>query len=169
MPIEQPRLLQRVLPELIALKRNTKSQAIMEAIQLKYHVSANKLSARRVKHGLLGRSVAEFAVSTNSCRLTLQYSLQQIRLSPIVCFVDEETQCFKRVFICPLASSISFGHVRGIVAVDGTFLKGTFVHTLLLAVGVDAEGHIVILAWAIVEGENESSWKWFFSQLKDDM
>jgi len=59
--------------------------------------------------------------------------------------------------------------VRGIVAVDGTFLKGTFVHTLLLAVGVDAEGHIVILAWAIVEGENESSWKWFFSQLKDDM
>jgi hypothetical protein len=53
--------LQRVLPELIVLKRNTKSQAIIEAVQLKYHVSVNKLSARRAKHALLGRSVAEYA------------------------------------------------------------------------------------------------------------
>jgi hypothetical protein len=76
--------------------------------------------------------------------------------------VDEEIQRLKQVFICPLASRISFGHMRGIVAVDDTFLKGSFVHTLLLAVGVDAERHIVILTWAIVEGENESSWKkWF--------
>jgi len=33
------RRLQRVLPELIVLKRNTKSQAIIEAVPLKYHVS----------------------------------------------------------------------------------------------------------------------------------
>jgi hypothetical protein len=54
--------------------------------------------------------------------------------------------------------------MRGIVAIDGIFLKGSFVHILLLAAGIDAKG---ILAWALVEGENESSWKWFFSQLKD--
>ena len=54
--------------------------------------------------------------------------------------------------------------MRGIVAVDGTFLKGSFVHTLCLLL---AEGRIVIPAWTIVWGENESSWKWFFFQLKD--
>jgi hypothetical protein len=45
----------------LGLKRNTKSQAIIEAVQLKYHVSVNKLSARGAKHALLGRSVAEYA------------------------------------------------------------------------------------------------------------
>jgi hypothetical protein len=51
--------LQRVLPELIVFQRNTKSQAIVEVIQPKYHVSINKLPARRAKHTLLGRSVAD--------------------------------------------------------------------------------------------------------------
>jgi len=98
-------------------------------------------------------------------------SFGKINGKSLICHlpIDEGTQRFKRLFICPLTSSISFSHMRGIVAVDGTFLKGSFVHTLLLAIRVDAEGHIVILAWAIVEGENESSRKWFFSQLKDGL
>jgi hypothetical protein len=37
------------------LKRNTKSQAIIGAVQLKYHASVNKLSARHPKNALLGR------------------------------------------------------------------------------------------------------------------
>jgi hypothetical protein len=36
--------------------------------------------------------------------------------------------------------------MRRIVAADGTFLTGRFVLTLLLAVGIDANGHNVILA-----------------------
>jgi hypothetical protein len=44
--------------------------------------------------------------------------------------------------------------MRRIVAVDGTFLTGKFALTLLLAVGIDANGHNVILAWAVVESEN---------------
>jgi hypothetical protein len=44
-----------------------------------------------------------------------------------------------------------------LVAVDGTFMKGGFVQTLLLAVALDAENQIITLAWAIVESENESS------------
>jgi hypothetical protein len=121
--------LQRVLPELIVLKRNTKSQAIVEVIQPKYHVSINKLPARRAKHTLLGRSVADF---DRQYQQLPAYLARFSATNPFITYcllVDEETQRSKQVFICPLASSISFGHMRGIVAVDGTFLKGSFVHT----------------------------------------
>ena len=43
---------------------------------------------------------------------------------------------------------------------DGTF-KDIFNLTILLAVAVDADNHAIILAWA-VEGESESSWRYFF-------
>ena len=42
-------------------------------------------------------------------------------------------------------------------------MKGGFVQTLLLAVALDAENQIIMLAWDIVEFENESLWCWFLS------
>jgi transposase-like protein len=47
-----------------------------------------------------------------------------------------------------------FGLLRRFIAVDGTFLKARFIQTLLLAIGIDADGHNTILAWAVVELEN---------------
>ena len=52
------------------------------------------------------------------------------------------------------------------VAVDGTFLRARFIQILLLAVGIDADGHNTILAWAVVESENRNSWAWFFRHLQ---
>jgi transposase-like protein len=59
-----------------------------------------------------------------------------------------------------------FNLSRRFVAVDGTFLKARFIQTLLLAVGIDADGHNTILAWAVVESENRNSWEWFFRHLR---
>lgn len=56
--------------------------------------------------------------------------------------------------------------MRKFMAVDGTFLKARFIQTLLLAVGIDANGKNVLLAWAVVESENKSLWSWFFLHLK---
>jgi hypothetical protein len=64
-----------------------------------------------------------------------------------------------------LKARASFQMCRGLVAVDGTFLKSRFVLTLLLAVAIDANNEILILAWAVVESENKSSWEWFFQHL----
>ena len=52
------------------------------------------------------------------------------------------------------------------MAIDGIFLTGRFVQVLLLAVGIDANGHNVILAWAVVESENEASWGYFLRLLR---
>jgi hypothetical protein len=73
---------------------------------------------------------------------------------------------FERVFVYPPTSRLTFQHFRRIVIVDGTFLTGRFKLTLLLAVGVDADGRNVILAWAIVESENASSWEYFLRLLR---
>jgi transposase-like protein len=54
-------------------------------------------------------------------------------------------------------ASQTFVSCHRFVAVDGTFLTGYFIKAVLLAVGIDANGHNVILAWAVVENENETS------------
>lgn len=49
---------------------------------------------------------------------------------------------------------------------DGTFMKEVFSLTVLVAVALDADNHGVLLAWALVESENESSWRYFLANLK---
>ena len=55
--------------------------------------------------------------------------------------------------------------MRRFFAADGRFLKGRFIRQLLLAVGVDSNGNGLVLAWAVVESENEDSWYYFFKYL----
>ena len=42
---------------------------------------------------------------------------------------------------------------------DGTFTKDIFNLTILMAALVDAAKHTVLIAWAIVESENEDAWR----------
>lgn len=49
---------------------------------------------------------------------------------------------------------------------DGAIIKNRFKNTLLLAVCLDGNNHIIILAYAIVSIENESNWMWFLKNLR---
>jgi hypothetical protein len=73
---------------------------------------------------------------------------------------------FQRIFVCPAQNRQSFQLCRRLIALDGTFLKARFILTLLLAVGIDANGELYPLAWAVVESENSSSWEWFLERLQ---
>ena len=53
---------------------------------------------------------------------------------------------FQRVFICPAVSRTSFPFCRKFIAMDGTFLKGRFAQTLLLATTLEANHNILLLA-----------------------
>ena len=78
----------------------------------------------------------------------------------------EQLSQFHRIFICPAEAQLFFQQCRNFIALDGTFCKAHYIQTLLLAVSIDANGHIVLLAWAVVEGENSDSWTWFLYHLK---
>lgn len=80
--------------------------------------------------------------------------------------IHSRTGNFGRCFVCPSVSAESFRLCRRFLAADGTFLKSKFVQTLLLAVGIDANGHALVLAWAVVESENAESWAYFFKFLR---
>jgi hypothetical protein len=50
-----------------------------------------------------------------------------------------------------------FAYCRPIVSVDGTFLTGKYKDTLMIVVGITVESHLLPLAFALVEGENNES------------
>ena len=51
------------------------------------------------------------------------------------------------------------------IALDGTYLRNCFKQTLLLAVGRNGNNESWIIAFAIVESENDESWDWFIERL----
>lgn len=58
---------------------------------------------------------------------------------------------------------------RPFIGVDGCFLKGPCGGQLLVAIGVDANNCMFSIAYAVVEGENKSSWTWFLKILIEDL
>jgi hypothetical protein len=59
-----------------------------------------------------------------------------------------------------------FAHCRPAISVDGTFLTGKYKCTFMVAIGKTAENQLLPLAFALVEGENNKSWKWFHSLVR---
>ncbi|XP_023633448.1 uncharacterized protein LOC111829046 [Capsella rubella] len=55
--------------------------------------------------------------------------------------------------------------MRKVIVVDGTFLKGTYLGTLLSATTQDGNFNIIPIAFTIVESENDEVREWFFRQL----
>ena len=68
------------------------------------------------------------------------------------------TTIFGRVFWSFGPAIEWFKHCRPLIQIDGTHLYGKYKGKMLTALLIDANGHIFPLAFAIVEGENMSSW-----------
>lgn len=58
-------------------------------------------------------------------------------------------------------------HLRPLIIIDGAHLKGKYLGTNLLAVGMDGNNQIVPIATGVSQGETGESWTWFLSCLKD--
>ncbi|KAG7568885.1 Zinc finger SWIM-type [Arabidopsis thaliana x Arabidopsis arenosa] len=74
---------------------------------------------------------------------------------------------FQQLFISFQASIGGFLNAcRPLIGLDRTVLKSKYVGTLLLATGFDGDGAVFPLAFALISEENDSSWQWFLSELR---
>jgi hypothetical protein len=60
----------------------------------------------------------------------------------------------------------AFAHYRPIISVNDTFLTEKYKGTLMVVVGMTAENHLLLLAFALVEGENNESWSLFLTLVR---
>ena len=61
------------------------------------------------------------------------------------------------VFLTFGPSVEGFKHCRPIIQIDGMFLCGKYMGKLLIATSIDANDHIFLIAFAIVEEESHDS------------
>ncbi|GKC73128.1 transposase, MuDR, MULE transposase domain protein, partial [Tanacetum coccineum] len=58
---------------------------------------------------------------------------------------------------------------RPLIIIDGAHLKGNYLGTNLLAVGIDGNNQIIPLATGVSQGETGESWTWFLTKLKEQI
>lgn len=72
---------------------------------------------------------------------------------------------FKYMFLALAASIAGYRFIRKIVIVDGTHLRGKYAGCLLAASAQDGNNQVFPLAVAVVDGENDKAWEWFFMNI----
>ncbi|KAG5546675.1 hypothetical protein RHGRI_018746 [Rhododendron griersonianum] len=84
--------------------------------------------------------------------------------------VDTETNRFKRLFVAFSACIYGFKHLRPLLFVDGTFLKGNFKGSLLSASAKDGDKGTILLfplCIGVADSESNENWLWFMKKLRD--
>ncbi|KAL3676026.1 hypothetical protein R1sor_025974 [Riccia sorocarpa] len=78
-----------------------------------------------------------------------------------------DSRAFRRMFVCPSASGRSFPFMRPHVGLDACHSKNQrYPSFIMLATCLDGNNNISILAYAIVDRENEENWVWFLIHLR---
>lgn len=162
--------LRRVIPLHLFVTRGTRTEEVIDCIRIHYNATVTPKAARLVRSFLVADRLEhqrEQFQKIPAYLVMLQHFNPYVHahLKTISDFTGQDA--FQRVFICPIESQLSYIQMRPFIAVDGTFLKARFIQTLLLAVGIDGNGQILLLAWAVVESENTESWTWFLTCLRN--
>lgn len=95
------------------------------------------------------------------------YMVQQTNPGSRVALKTDEEERFQYAFMALSASISGFlSSGRPVIVVDGTHLKGKYRGVMFVASTKDGNEQIFPLAVGIGDKENDSSWTWFFEQLR---
>ncbi|XP_009598740.1 uncharacterized protein [Nicotiana tomentosiformis] len=127
-------------------KRKYTPKDIIDAVKSDFGVDVSYMLARRAKEKAMNFLRGELADSYNKLpgylyTLYMTYPGSHIRMG--------------------------FDHGRPIVVVDGSHLKLAYTGTFVSASMLDGAGHIMPLAYGVVDSENDAAWSWFFEQFKE--
>ncbi|KAM3374531.1 hypothetical protein P3S68_013245 [Capsicum galapagoense] len=85
----------------------------------------------------------------------------------VVKLVLDEEKRLQRFFFSLHASIHGFKHgCRPLIFLEATSLRSKYKETLLTATAVDADDGFFPVAFAVIDIENDDSWRWFLEQLK---
>ncbi|KAL0913304.1 hypothetical protein M5K25_016755 [Dendrobium thyrsiflorum] len=94
--------------------------------------------------------------------------LSSVSPNPELCTIEiVGSSRFKTLFWAFGPSISRWEECRPVLSLDGTFLLGKYCGTLLAAVGIDGNGRLFPLAFAVVESYSNHSWVWFLQNLHD--
>jgi hypothetical protein len=154
------------VPQIMTITNRTKPRDVMEAVQKHLNARLKYGSAHKVLLSLQGKDID---IERDQFRLLPAYIELLKKRDPDGRYFlsrDDNTARFQRIFVCPSACKKQFPLGPAFIAMDGTFTKNKFRQTILFAVMLDGNNEVSLLAWAVVESENEASWRFFLSQLK---
>ncbi|XP_056861971.1 uncharacterized protein LOC130509797 [Raphanus sativus] len=94
------------------------------------------------------------------------YMLEKANPDTKTSLVVDKNNRFRYLFVALGASIEGFEYMRKVITVDATFLKTVEGGCLIIATAQDPNLHHYPIAFAVVDGEKNESWKWFFTLLK---
>ncbi|GJY61737.1 phospholipase-like protein [Tanacetum coccineum] len=80
------------------------------------------------------------------------------------CIYEIAIKCLREGYQCKVLKSST---ERSLIIIDAAHLKGTYLGTNLVAVGMDGNNQIIPIATGVSQGETGESWTWFLKRLKE--
>ncbi|XP_016170579.1 uncharacterized protein LOC107613201 [Arachis ipaensis] len=122
-----------------------------------YKASYKKISL--VKQRVIARIYGDWEESYNELSRWL-FTMQILDL------VQLTQSCFIGFFWTFLPCIGAFKHCKPLISIDSTHLYGKYGETLLMAIAQDGNANILLIAFAVVEGETKEAWSFFLAYLR---
>ena len=156
--ISTQRFLHTAVPEIMPVGRSTAPKQIVKAVQHAFHQTITYQQAKLILNTLQRNDIDLEREQFRQLGALMQIMKQADPDGDFFLSSDHTTSRFLSIFICPSASRHAF--TKGclpLLVCDGTFTTSQFRQTLLFAVSLDGNNQIILLAWALVQSENEQN------------
>jgi hypothetical protein len=163
-------LIEREILNQVVANHGVKISTLDAQISKQYDVKVSYYKLWDAKQKAIARIYGDW-VQSYEILPKFMLALQEANPTTVVKFVkkygfERNTERFQHVFWAFGPCIAGFVHCRPVISIDGTHLYGKYQGKLLIAMAQDANNEIYPLAFAIVENESESTWKWFLCLIR---